>query len=187
MTETGPVTVLPVSFVGGAHGPWRVTASTAVVGEGLAGAERLAVHEGPGPDGAGAVWTLRGVVSHARYVTAAESRALAARSPALGRDGATRAALIPVRKSPRWWALAQDERREILEERSRHVTLGMRSLPAVARRLHHGRDLGEPFDFLTWFEFAPADAAGFEDLVSALRATPEWDYVDREVDVRLER
>ncbi len=33
----------------------------------------------------------------------------------------------------------------------------MRYLLAVARRLYHCRDLGEPFDFLTWFEYAPQD------------------------------
>jgi hypothetical protein len=63
----------------------------------------------------------------------------------------------------------------------------MRHLPAVARRLHHSRDLGEPFDFLTWFEYAPEHAAAFEDLVGELRATEEWAHVVREVDVRLAR
>jgi len=48
--------------------------------------------------------------------------------------------------------LTQDERREIFEERSRHIATGLEYLPAVARRLHHSRDLGGPFDFLTWFE-----------------------------------
>jgi hypothetical protein len=55
----------------------------------------------------------------------------------------------------------------------------------VARRLYHGRDLGEDFDFLTWFEYAPRDAPVFEELVSRLRATPEWDYVERDIDIRL--
>ena len=50
-----------------------------------------------------------------------------------------------------------------------------------------GGDLGEPFDFLTWFEYAPGDSEAFEELVGALRATEEWRYVEREVDVRLER
>jgi hypothetical protein len=27
----------------------------------------------------------------------------------------------------------------------------MKYMAAVARRLYHARDLGEPFDFLTWF------------------------------------
>src|SRR5437764_12452693 len=55
------------------------------------------------------------------------------------------------------------------------------STPAVARRLYHGHDLDECFDFLTWFEYAPQNAPVFEELVSRLRATPEWEYVDREV------
>jgi hypothetical protein len=63
----------------------------------------------------------------------------------------------------------------------------LRYLPAIARRLHHSRDLGEPFDFLTWFEFAPQDEPAFDDLLAALRATEEWNYVEREVDIRLER
>jgi hypothetical protein len=63
----------------------------------------------------------------------------------------------------------------------------MGHLPAVARRLHHSRDLGQAFDFLTWFEYAPQYAEAFETLVSELRATEEWKYVEREVDVRLVR
>lgn len=77
----------------------------------------------------------------------------------------------------------------MLEEQSRHVAIGLHYLPAVARRLHHCRDLGEnePFDFLTWFEFAPANEAAFNRLVSELRASEEWKYVDREIDIRLVR
>jgi chlorite dismutase len=100
---------------------------------------------------------------------------------------ATCAALIPIRKSDAWWELTQDERRAVFEARSRHIALGLEYLPAVARRLHHSRDLGEPFDFLTWFEYAPEAAADFEELVARLRATEEWTFVQREVDVRLTR
>jgi chlorite dismutase len=127
------------------------------------------------------------VVGHERYVQAREHKELAARSPSLGRPEASRAALIPIRKSEEWWALSQDERRAILEERSGHIATGLKYLPAVARRLHHSRDLGQPFDFLTWFEFAPADEPGFDELLATLRATDEWGFVDREVDIRLER
>ena len=112
---------------------------------------------------------------------------LATRQAELGRPEATRAALIPMSKSAAWWALAQDERRNLLQEVSQHITIGLEYLPAVARRLYHGRDLGEPFDFLTWFEYAPQDAPAFEQLLARLRATPEWQYVDREVDIRLAR
>jgi len=57
---------------------------------------------------------------------------------------ATFAALIPIRKSEAWWSLAQDERRALFEETSRHIAIGMEYLPGIARRLHRARELGEP-------------------------------------------
>lgn len=84
-----------------------------------------------------------------------------------------------------WWELPQDERRAIFEEESHHTEIGLDYLPAVARRLHHCRDLGEPFDFLTWFEFAPEHSAAFDELLMRLRASKEWAYVEREVEIRL--
>lgn len=179
---------LVITFVGGARGRWRVERIVAVRGDGLPPADRLHVIEGDQPlASTGAAWSLRGVTSNMRYTSEAERLALLAAQPALGRAGATKAALIPVRKSDRWWGLAQDERRAIFEERSHHINTGLRYLPAVARRLHHCRDLAEPFDFLTWFEYAPEDQGGFEQLVDQLRRTEEWTYVDREVDIRLAR
>lgn len=83
--------------------------------------------------------------------------------------------------------MAQDQRRAIFEEQSRHIGIGMEYLPAVARRLHHCRELGEPFDFLTWFEFAPEHEEAFERMVDRLRQTAEWHYVEREIDIRLSR
>ena len=112
---------------------------------------------------------------------------LARRQEALGRAAATRAALIPIRKSEDWWQLSQDERRTMFEERSHHIAIGIEYLPVIARRLHHGRDLEEPFDFLTWFEFAPQHTSAFEQLVGRLRATEEWSYVVREIDIRLSK
>jgi chlorite dismutase len=178
------------SFAGGDHGAWRVIGNRAIVGEPVPDVARLYIAAGVAGSAARATrWVLRGVTSHERYTTRDEKRALVARQPALGRAEATRAALIPIRKTPAWWGLAQDERRSIFEERSEHLRLGMRALPAVARRLHHSRDLGEAcgFDFLTWFEYAPADADAFDRLVGALRATEEWRYVDREVEIRVMR
>jgi hypothetical protein len=181
---------LLVSFVGGDRGPWRVTRLDAVAGSGLASVPHLQVVEGDGAEGAGAVagtWRLQGVTSNERYVERPERDALVARQEGLGRREATCAALIPIRKSDAWWDLTQDERRHVLERRSAHIATGLQYLPGVARRLHHSRDLGEEFDFLTWFEYAPTHAAAFEELVDRLRATPEWAYVEREVDIRLVR
>lgn len=176
------------TFTGGRHGRWRIVRNEAVAGEPLQPAESLDVAvgraEGSSMD---PVWLLRGVPSYERYVNRRERSELEASSPPLGRPEATSAALIPIRKSPAWWDLPQDERREIFEEQSHHITTGLKYLPAVARRLYHGRDLGEPFDFLTWFEFSPTDASAFEELVRTLRETTEWTYVVREVDIRLVR
>lgn len=179
---------LPVAFAAGATGPWRIERIEAVLGEALPAAARLVMLEGAGTEiSSDAAWVLRGSTSNPRYTTRAELDALAAVQQGLGRPQATCAALIPIRKSEAWWALAQDERRAILEESSRHIAIGLEYLPAVARRLHHGRELGEPFDFLTWFEYAPGDAEAFEELVRRLRTTEEWRHVTREVDIRLSR
>ncbi len=159
-----------------------------VAGPAFPPVERVAVYEGwETPSLAGATWALRGVAGHLRYTERHEQEALAANQAGLGRPEATYAALIPIKKSPAWWNLAQNERRAIFEERSHHISLSMKYLPAIARRLHHSRDLGEPFDFLTWFEFSPKDASLFDELVRMLRSTEEWKYVEREVDIRLSR
>lgn len=180
---------LLVAFVGGPSGAWAVEGMDVVTGAPLPSASRVEVLEGPPASHVGghAVWVLRGVTSSERYVTRTEHAGLASRQEPLGRPAATRAALIPITKSDAWWELPQDERRHIFEETSHHVAIGLDYLPMIARRLHHGRDLGEAFDFLTWFEFAPADAGRFEELVVRLRATKEWTYVEREIDIRLAR
>src|SRR5262245_66550838 len=153
----------------------------------LASASHLTVHEGVWCTPEQSVWSLRGVSGHLRYVENAEKQRLAAVTPPLGRPEATLAALIPIRKNEAWWNLSQDERRAILEARSQHIAVGMRFLPAIARRLSHSRELGEPFDFLTWFEYAPEHADAFEELVRRLRSTAEWRYVERAVDIRSSR
>jgi chlorite dismutase len=180
---------LLVTFVGGERGSWAVERIETVAGAPLERAPRLEVMEG---EGAGRLdwkpaWALRGVTSNERYVSRVEHQALVAGQEPLGRVESTRAALIPIAKSEAWWELPQDERRRIFEESSHHVATGLEYLPDIARRLHHGRDLGEPFDFLTWFEFAPEHASAFEELVDRLRETEEWAYIEREIDIRLSR
>jgi hypothetical protein len=177
------------SFAGGEYGSWRVEESRAVSGAPLAQVNRVDVVADGGPVAASSSWCLRGITSNDRYVTRTEKAALLASQPGLGRPEATRAALIPIRKSDTWWALTQDERRAIFEEQSAHIRIGMKYIPAVARRLHHCRDLGgsEPFDFLTWFEYSSAHAEAFDALLEELRGSAEWRYVDREVDIRLVR
>ena len=178
--------MIPTTFVAGATGQWRVDGVKAISGDGLTAAPRLEVREGiVSPiDG---TWSLRAVSGHVRYVERAEKTGLDPVSPPLQRPEATRAALIPIRKSDAWWALPQDERRAIFETRSRHIEGSLAYLPRIARRLYHARELGEPFDFLTWFEFAPEHEAAFDELLAFLRSREEWRFVEREVELRLSR
>ena len=176
------------TFRGGQSGAWRVTQLAPVKGEALASTPALSITHSAAialPILASATsWRLAGVTSHLRYVKRAEKEQLEAAQAGLGRPEATHAALIPIRKSPAWWELTQEERRKIFESKSHHIAGTLKYLPAIARQLFHCRDLGEPFDFLTWFEYAPEHATLFEELVVMLRATEEWTYVEREVDVR---
>lgn len=175
-----------ITFVGGIHGRWKVEKVLAIRGDPLETADRVDVMTGSNRQTPSRpIWKLRGFLSNPRYATRRELDQLKAVQPLLNRPEAMHAALIPIRKTAAWWELAQDERREIFEETSRHTAIGLAYLPAVARRLHHSRDLEEPFDFLTWFEFAPSDAPAFDALVGALRETLEWQYVEREIDIRL--
>lgn len=178
------------TFIGGDIGPWRVIKTVAIQGESLPPTNRVEIIAGPvDPAGLSAAWILRGITSNERYVTRDEKDRLVARQQALGRPEATCAALIPIRKNSDWWALTQDERRNIFEEQSKHIKIGLEYLPAVGRRLHHCRDLApdEPFDFITLFDYAPAQEADFDNLLAELRACEEWKYVEREVELRLSR
>jgi chlorite dismutase len=178
---------ISATFIGTRAGSWRIERCVPVVGEGLPVASHLVVQQTLNAPSSEAAFMLRGSTGHVRYVEQAEQAALAKVTPPLARPEATRAALIPIRKKDAWWELAQDERRALLEQRSQHISVGLKYLPAIARRLYHARELGEPFDFLTWFEYAPEHANLFEELVAALRASEEWSYVEREVDLRLVR
>ena len=179
------------TFRGGQAGVWRITALLPVKGEPLPPVTAISITSSAAialpllPSQTS--WRVAGVASHLRYAERAEKVKLEEVQAGLGRAEATCAALIPIRKSSAWWELTQEERRSIFEDKSRHIASTLKYLPAIARQLYHCRDLGEPFDFLTWFEYAPEHAALFEDLVGELRATEEWTYVEREVDVRVMR
>ena len=176
-------------FAGGSRGAWRVRRNAVVIGEPLAAVSHLSMLSADQPPPDGAAWVLHGVTSNERYVMREEKKKLVSRQPILARAEATHAALIPIRKTAAWWALSQDDRRQIFEEQSAHIKVGMKYLPEVARRLHHCRDLAtpEPFDFLTWFEYAPEHEAAFDALLAELRASPEWLFIEREIDIRLTR
>lgn len=178
---------ISVTFLGGDSGDWRVEKIQRVKGDTLPTVDRIEIFQNSFLSPPPSIWALRGTTSNLRYTTSAEATRLGYAQQGLGRRDATCAALIPIRKNETWWSLGQDERRQIMEESSRHISIGLEYLPAVARRLHHSRDLGEPFDFLTWFEYSPENSGAFEEMVKRLRETPEWIYVDRELDIRLTR
>jgi hypothetical protein len=177
------------SFIGGDAGLWRIVEMEAIVGASLPVANRLTIASGAAlPSDPPAAWVLRGITSNERYaVRVEEKRQIVAKQLALGRPEATCAALVSIRKNLAWWTLTQNERQDIFEKQSRHAKIGLQYFPTLARRLHHCRDLSEnePFDFLTWFEYAPTDEVAFNKLLAALRATEEWQFIEREIDIRL--
>jgi len=163
---------------------------TTLAGEPLPAAKKLTIASGPvSHANPRAAWALRGITSNERYVVREERSQIVAKQLGLGRPEAMCGALIAIRKNEAWWALTQDERLRIFKEQSHHTKIGLQTFPELARRLHHCRDLSEdePFDFLTWFEYEPAQEAMFNKLLAELRAIEEWQYVEREVDIRLVR
>lgn len=176
------------NFVGGDQGEWCVLHQHAIKGQALASVQCVSYAQGLHVS-SNASWVLRGVSSNERYVERSEKEALAAKQEGLGRPEARNAALIPIRKNAEWWTMTQDERRAVFEAQSHHIATGMKYLPAISRRLHHCRDLqtSEPFDFITWFEYAPEHRPQFDDMLAELRESAEWRFVEREVDIRLQR
>ena len=172
-------------FIGGDIGEWEVIHMNPVCGLPLETVKYIDILPNLTNNLNKGVWTLTGFTSNVRYAEKDEREQLIAVQADLGRQLATCAALIPIRKTESWWTMAQDERRKIFEAKSHHTETGLIYLPAIARRLYHCRDIGQPFDFLTWFEYAPDDSDKFEELVKSLRETEEWKYVDREIDIRL--
>lgn len=174
-------------FIGGNNGQWKVLKMDTVVGDTLEQVSHIKVVKSSIIKSNEGLWTLKGLISNIRYTNKEENEKLTSIQADLGRPEATYAALIPTRKSETWWSLAQDERREIFEAQSHHTQTGLKYLPAIARKLYHCRDIGEQFDFLSWFEYASSDSEAFEELVKILRKTEEWKYVNREIDIRLIR
>ena len=172
-------------FIGGDKGQWEVISINTVCGLPIETVKYLEILPNLTTTANKGVWTLTGFTSNVRYAEKDEREKLIAIQADLGRPLATYAALIPIKKNELWWSMAQDERRKIFESQSHHTETGLKYLPAIARKLYHSRDIGQPFDFLTWFEYAPEDSEKFEELVKLLRQTEEWKYVDREIDIRL--
>jgi hypothetical protein len=93
-------------FVGGDNGQWKVSKMSTVIGESIdkithlkiIPSSLLAQNEG--------IWTMKGLKSNIRYAEKEEKEKLLAVQEGLGRELATFAALIAIRKNEAWWNLA---------------------------------------------------------------------------------
>jgi chlorite dismutase len=161
-------------FCGGQKGIWKVMSMRAIIGQSLEQVNRIDILNINNIDKQiECNWSLKGVSSNMRYTNRDEKTKLDITPSILGKPDFKYAALIPIRKSNEWWTLTQDERRNIFEEQSKHINYSLKYLTNVSRKLYHSKDIGEPFDFLTWFEFAPEHSEQFDELVDYLRQTEE--------------
>ena len=175
-------------YVGGSSGAWEVMQLTSRLGDPLAGATHVDVLNGRlDRTPVGTSWILSGLVRNTRYVTREEFIPTETRRPANDVPPPTCAALIPIRRSPDWWQLGREVRREMRHTQSQRAPRGLRYLSALIRRWQHRQDPSEQFDGVIWFEYEPRDSSAFDDLLADWRASEEWKYVDRECDIRLVR
>jgi chlorite dismutase len=178
-----------ISFVGSDQGAWDIAAIERISGNPINMASRLSIlkqNVSPGEFG-NVGWIFKAVISNIRYTTRSEKTELDRDGRGLNQPEFDCAVMIPIKKSDTWWAMTQDERRKVFEEDSRHIAMSMPYLPFISRQLHHSRDLGEEFDFITWFEFSSVHVHAFDKLCSTLRRSKEWEFVTRESEVRLRR
>ncbi len=176
------------TYVGGTSGPWEVTQLLVRRGDPLSHVSHVGIINGRlNRTPAGTAWILSGVVRNTRHVTREEFVPPGACRIAGNSPVSTCAALIPIRRSPEWWQLGRESRRDLLNPPSRRPPRGLRYLSTMIRKWQHRRDLSEQFDCLAWFEYEPRDSAAFDDLLADWRASEEWKFVDRECDIRLVR
>ena len=137
---------------------------------------------------------IDGAVRGLQY-TSAETHAWAyaqARDRASGRYLPI-AIILPIRKSPAWWAMPSIERHQFFyphHDRASgkcvpgHALVGREAAPHVCRRLFYNPDgTGRPgeWDFVTYFECADEHLEIFDATLAALRdprQNPEWRYVE---------
>ncbi len=142
--------------------------------------------------GGGPFNTFRGVTEHFHYTSVTQRQELDARSHAeFEPSNKTKAVLIPIGKSPKWWGLAQDQRQAHFQTTNNsegHTAIGLGYADRVFRKLYHSRYVSHPapYDFLTYFEFHKSHKDDFRMLLEELRNTtrnPEWAYVELEFEI----
>ena len=140
----------------------------------------------------------KGSVRHLNYTPATVRAELQKRSTgSYPASETTLAVMIPIRKSEKWWGLAQDERQKYFDKKSgrqNHTALGYDYADRIYRKLYHSRYLESKtplgYDFLTYFEFHEKDGELFKQLLGELRdltMNPEWQFVDFELEIWLSK
>lgn len=99
------------------------------------------------------------------------------------------AVVFPLSKTPAWWTLTTEKRQNYFFENPAmfgknhlgHNGVGFKYIKRIFRKLYHSRFIDPQQDFMTYFEYADADADTFDALLSGLRDTTlnqEWKYVE---------
>jgi hypothetical protein len=142
---------------------------------------------------AAGVFALEGAERSPRY-TSAELHEYAYRQVPPRRTGrvATHALILPISKTPAWWALPVLERHAYFYPHvdaatgchaRGHARSAEEGITTLYRRLYHNPDgygRSGAFDFITYFECAEQDLGSFARVHRALQDTsqnPEWRYV----------
>jgi hypothetical protein len=101
------------------------------------------------------------------------------------------AIIIPVRKTPEWWALDPLDRHSYFYPSRNghgdipgHARAAEAGISSVCRKIYHhpdGHGLAGQYDFIAYFECADEHLATFDEVCRNLRSVdqnPEWKYVE---------
>ncbi len=136
---------------------------------------------------------FQGVTQHLQYTDDAQLKELNRRSISeLEPSNHITAVLIPIGKSEDWWKLAQDQRQAHFQKTGiseGHTAIGLKYVDRVFRKLYHSRCLNVAlnYDFLTYFEFKDVYEKDFRTLLTELRDTREWTFVNFEFEIWMEK
>lgn len=97
--------------------------------------------------------------------------------------------VFPLSKIPTWWTLTQEKRQNYFfanpalfgKDHLGHNGVGFKYIKRIFRKLYHSRFIDPRQDFMTYFEYADADADAFDALLSGLRdrtLNQEWGFVE---------
>lgn len=97
--------------------------------------------------------------------------------------------VLPLSKTPEWWAMTLEKRQSYFfthpesfgNDHRGHNAIGFQYINRIFRKLYHSRFIDDRQDFVTYFEYADADADAFDKLLGGLRnpkVNPEWKFVE---------